>query len=208
MHAFALLNLKPGTAKTTSAVYLAAALHEMGENVLLVDADRALSTLGWSDQAGGFPFRVVAYPVASIRHQIVTVTEDSDVSVVVIDTPQMEDHADIVEGAVRYVWDQGGRVVLTVAAKPIEMQRAANVRRRLDHIGTGDRWALLNRTNRAKRSKKGPDTEAAALLSDDGYRVLTDQVPYVDGLYSQTFGTWPLPLDLTPYPSMAKELIS
>jgi chromosome partitioning protein len=206
MNVIALLNMKPGTAKTTSSVFLAAALHEMGERVLLVDSDPALQSLGWGDKAGGFPFRAVGFPVATIRHQIVTVTEDSGITAVVIDTPQMEDHADIVEGAVRYVWDQGGKVILTVAAKPIELQRAALVKRKLDHIGTGERWALLNRTNRARRSKTGPDAETAEALSAD-YRVLTEQVPYVDGLYSQTFGEWPLPLDLTPYPAMAKELI-
>ncbi|WP_206664246.1 ParA family protein, partial [Thermomonospora catenispora] len=34
-----LTNLKPGTAKTTSAVWLAHAAHEAGQRVLLVDAD-------------------------------------------------------------------------------------------------------------------------------------------------------------------------
>ncbi len=51
-------NLKPGTGKTTSAVWLAHAFHEAGHGVLLADADPAQSALQWSDLAGGFPFRV------------------------------------------------------------------------------------------------------------------------------------------------------
>lgn len=207
MITLALLNMKPGTSKTTSSVFLAAALHDMGEKVLLVDSDPALSALGWSDGAGGFPFATIGLAVAGIRHQIVTVTEGSDITAVVIDTPQMEDHANIVEGAVRYVWEHDGTVVLTVGAKPIEMQRAAAVRRRLTHMGAGRRAAMLNRTNTTRRTKTGIDAEAADVLKQDGYHVLADQVRYNDALYSQTFGTWPLPVDRTPYPAMAKELI-
>ena len=51
-------NLKPGTGKTTSAVWLAHAFAEAGHGVLLADADPAQSALQWADLAGGFPFRV------------------------------------------------------------------------------------------------------------------------------------------------------
>ena len=46
----ALISTKGGTGKTTSAVYLATALHRIGRT-LLVDADPQLSALTWSQQA-------------------------------------------------------------------------------------------------------------------------------------------------------------
>ena len=62
----ALANLKPGTGKTTSAVWLAHVFAEAGHTVLLVDADPSGSALEWSDLAAmdprlappaAFPFR-------------------------------------------------------------------------------------------------------------------------------------------------------
>ena len=47
----ALANLKPGTGKTTSAVWLAHVFAQAGNRVLLVDADPSGSALEWSDLA-------------------------------------------------------------------------------------------------------------------------------------------------------------
>ena len=47
----ALLNLKPGTGKTTSAVWLAHIFVEAGQRVLLVDAAPFGSALEWPDLA-------------------------------------------------------------------------------------------------------------------------------------------------------------
>ena len=51
----ALANLKPGTGKTTSAVWLAHVFAQAGNSVLLVDADPSGSALEWSDLAAMFP---------------------------------------------------------------------------------------------------------------------------------------------------------
>ena len=51
----ALANLKPGTGKTTSAVWLAHVLAQAGNSVLLVDADPSGSALEWSDLAAMDP---------------------------------------------------------------------------------------------------------------------------------------------------------
>ncbi|HXZ71322.1 MAG TPA: ParA family protein, partial [Streptosporangiaceae bacterium] len=51
----ALANLKPGTGKTTSAVWLAHVFAQAGNRVLLVDADPAGSALEWSDLAAMYP---------------------------------------------------------------------------------------------------------------------------------------------------------
>src|SRR5437763_1910806 len=51
----ALANLKPGTGKTTSAVWLAHVFTQAGNSVLLVDADPSGSALEWSDLAAMDP---------------------------------------------------------------------------------------------------------------------------------------------------------
>ena len=51
----ALANLKPGTGKTTSAVWLAHVFAQAGNSVMLVDADPAGSALEWSDLAAMDP---------------------------------------------------------------------------------------------------------------------------------------------------------
>src|SRR5690348_4981782 len=89
----ALVNLKPGTGKTTSAVWLAHALHARGLSVLLVDADPAASALRWSDLADGFPFRVAGLPVRDLHRRVPDVA--AGVDAVVIDVPQIEDHAGV-----------------------------------------------------------------------------------------------------------------
>jgi len=75
----ALANLKPGTGKTTSAVWLAHVFARAGNRVLLVDADPSGSTLEWSDLAAmdprvapqqAFPFRVVALPSRELHRRL------------------------------------------------------------------------------------------------------------------------------------------
>jgi len=105
----ALANLKPGTGKTTSAVWLAHVFAQAGNGVLLVDADPSGSALEWSDLAAmdpriaprqAFPFRIVALPSRQLHRRLPAIARDDDV--VIIDTPQIEDHAAIARSAPRY----------------------------------------------------------------------------------------------------------
>ena len=99
----ALANLKPGTGKTTSAVWLAHVFARAGNSVLLVDADPSGSALEWSDLAAmdprlaapqaAFPFRIVALPSRELHRRLPDIARDDDV--VIIDAPQIEDHAAI-----------------------------------------------------------------------------------------------------------------
>jgi len=75
----ALANLKPGTGKTTSAVWLAHVFAQAGNSVLLVDADPSGSALEWSDLAAmypqlappeAFPFRIVALPSRELHRRV------------------------------------------------------------------------------------------------------------------------------------------
>src|ERR1039457_900776 len=111
----ALLNLKPGTGKTTSAVWLAHIFAQAGKTVLLVDADPSGSALEWSDLAAmdpglpprmAFPFRMVALPSRSLHQRVAEIARPDDV--VIIDAPQLEDHAGNTPAGVGHVDQSGG----------------------------------------------------------------------------------------------------
>ena len=127
----ALANLKPGTGKTTSAVWLAHVFAQVGNRVLLVDADPSGSALEWSDLAAmdpritpqqAFPFRLVALPSRDLHRRLPGIARDDDV--VIIDTPQIEDHAAIARSALRYA----DEIVIPCAPNPIEINRTTPVR--------------------------------------------------------------------------------
>ena len=127
----AVANLKPGTGKTTSAVWLAHVFARAGNSVLLVDADPSGSALEWSDLAAmdprvtpreAFPFRVVALPSRELHRRLPGIAREDDV--VIIDTPQVEDHAGIARSALRYA----GEIVIPCAPTPIEINRTTPVR--------------------------------------------------------------------------------
>lgn len=196
----ALVNLKPGTAKTTSAVWLAHAYAAGGRSVLLVDADPAASALEWSDLAGGFPFRVVGLPVRDLHRRVEDIARPGDV--VIVDSPQLEDHAGIARSALRYT----NLIVVPCAPTPIEINRTAPVR---DEIGDADAVraqpaqvaVLLNRVVTNANST----ADAREALSSLGYHVLGATVPRREA-YAQSFGG---PLDaggLGPWQDITAEL--
>src|SRR5215470_10711714 len=187
----ALLNLKPGTGKTTSAVWLAHIFAQAGKRVLLVDADPSGSALEWSDLAAmdprlpprtAFPFRIVALPSRGLHQRVPEIAYDDDV--VIIDAPQLEDHASIARSAMRYV----DEILIPCAPSPIEINRTSPVRDEISEIGSvrdqPARWAvLLNRCIARAHST----TDARVALEDLGYDVLGTAVPRLE-VYAQSFG--------------------
>ena len=208
----ALANLKPGTGKTTSAVWLAHVFAQAGNSVLLVDADPSGSALEWSDLAAmypglaperaAFPFRIVALPSRELHRRLPEIAKHDDV--VIIDTPQIEDHASIARSALRYA----DEILIPCAPSPIEINRTSPVREEIAEISavrtTPARSAiLLNRCIARAHST----TDAREALQDLGYDVLTTAVPRLE-LYAQSFG---LPLKVSEHDvwrRVARELIS
>src|SRR5450755_3824327 len=188
----ALANLKPGTGKTTSAVWLAHVFAQAGNSVLLVDADPSGSALEWSDLAAmnpglaptqaSFPFRIVALPSRELHRRLPEIAQDDDV--VIIDTPQIEDHAGIARSALRYA----DEVLIPCAPSPIEINRTSPVRDEIAEVqalrDTPLRSAvLLNRCIARAHST----TDAREALQDLGYDVLGTGVPRRE-IYAQSFG--------------------
>ena len=187
----ALANLKPGTGKTTSAVWLAHAFAQSGNSVLLVDADPSGSALEWSDLAAldprvtpqeAFPFRLVALPSRELHRRLPDIARDDDV--VIIDTPQIEDHAAIARSALRYA----DEILIPCAPTPIEINRTTPVRDEIAEIGAiRDQPArsavLLNRCIARAHST----VDARDALESLGYDVLDTVVPRLE-VYAQSFG--------------------
>src|SRR5215472_3751239 len=135
----ALLNLKPGTGKTTSAVWLAHIFVQAGKHVLLVDADPSGSALEWSDLAAmdpglppkaAFPFRIVALPSRGLHQRLPEIAHEDDV--VIIDAPQLEDHAGIARSAVR---DTPARSAVLLNRCIARAHSTANAREALEGLG-------------------------------------------------------------------------
>ncbi len=191
----ALANLKPGTGKTTSAVWLAHIFAEAGNRVLLVDADPSGSALEWSDLAAMYPgvppptafsFRIVALPSPEIHRRLPEIAQADDV--VIIDAPQLEDHAAIALSALRYA----DEILIPCAPSPIEINRTSPVRDEIAEVASArERPArsviLLNRC--IVRANSTADAREA--LQGLGYDVLGTTVPRLE-VYAQSFGM-PIP---------------
>src|SRR5690348_3413961 len=188
----ALANLKPGTGKTTSAVWLAHVFAQAGNSVLLVDADPSGSALEWSDLAAmdphlaapeaAFPFRIIALPSRELHRRLPEVAQADDV--VIIDTPQLEDHAAIARSALRYA----DEILIPCAPSPIEINRTTPVREEIAEMEpVRDRPVrsaiLLNRCITRAHSV----SDARQALQDLGYDVLSSTVPRLE-VYAQSFG--------------------
>src|SRR5215470_10803484 len=191
----ALLNLKPGTGKTTSAVWLAHVFAEAGQHVLLVDADPSGSALEWSDFAAmdprlppaeAFPFRIVALPSRRVHQRLPEIARADDV--VIIDAPQLEDHSGIARSVMRYV----DEILIPCAPSPIEINRTTPVRDEIAELEElRDKPArsavLLNRCIARAHST----ANAREALEGLGYDVLRTAVPRLE-VYAQSFGL-PIP---------------
>lgn len=202
----ALMNRKAGTGKTTSAVFLAYAFAERGP-VLLVDADPASSALEWSDilaeerDGQGFPFRVISLPSKTLHQRLPDIAKPDEV--VIIDTPQTEDHAAIA-GSVMRIADE---IVITCAPTPIEVNRTTPIMEQIEAVEAARLVparisVLLNRaianTNSLRNTRE--------VLAELGYDVLGTSIHRTES-YAQSFGSAPPVAAMDPWRGAVRELL-
>src|SRR5215208_6288575 len=181
-------NLKGGTGKTMSSVYLAAGLSRRGRT-LAVDADPQGSLLSWSEEAAAagteFGFPIVALPVKDLhrraRHFI------GDYEHLVVDTPP--GHQAIVRSAVL----AAEVVVIPVQPSLMDLDRlrpTLELLAELAEINDVSVYAVMTRVRRGTRSAR----ETRTVLEEDmGLEVLSAEVPLREA-FGMSFGLEPGPL--------------
>jgi len=195
----AVVNLKGGTSKTTSAMFLAAALARRGRT-LLVDTDPQGSALSWSEEAeidgSELPFAVMGLPTKDVHKKLVKVA--GDYAHVVIDTPPGE--VAITRSTLR------AATVALVAISPSVMD-ISRFRPTLDLLADAEDLnedlayhVLITRARRISREGR----DAREVMEEMGLPVLKSEVPHLS-FYSEAFGA-PLE-DLAEYEDVAAELL-
>ncbi|MDP9475857.1 MAG: ParA family protein [Actinomycetota bacterium] len=177
----AVVNLKGGTAKSTSAMFLAAALSKRGRT-LLVDCDPQGSALTWAEDAeadgGELGFNVVSIPTRDVKKRVDRLAGDYEH--IVLDTPPAE--LDIVRAALH------AADVALVAISPSDMdinrfRPTLELVAEVEAVTDLDYRVLLTMVRRI--SREGRDARAAMESLD--LPVLATEIPFL-GFYRSAFG--------------------
>ncbi|MGH3429430.1 MAG: AAA family ATPase [Mycobacteriales bacterium] len=193
-------NIKGGTGKSTTVVFLALLLHSLtGGRVLLIDADKNSQTVSdWSAQAPDWPEAVVVagLAVTDLGRKVQAIRGDYDH--VVIDTGG---HSEEILGQALMVTDE---LIVPVAPSPLEIRRLPatfQVATRVDVISPIAAQVLLVRVGAGDSDLDA--SEARALFEQEG-------VPYMDSYtrqlkgYPRAFGQ--VPDDFMDYLDVLDEL--
>lgn len=191
-------NMKGGSTKTTSAAFLAHALHERGDRVLLVDADPQGSALRWSDLAD-WPLPVIRLDSTKLHRELPGIVADR-FSAIVVDTPPLDLHAGIVRSALR----ASTHVLVPLAPTAIEYERLSVVRDVLDELGEPPVTAVLLTRTVPRAAATEVYREA---IAEDGLPVLKATVGNLQR-FAQAYGQPIERATATAYGDAATELLN
>jgi chromosome partitioning protein len=193
-----IVNLKGGTAKTTSAVFLATALARKGRT-LLVDCDPQGSALAWAEDAerdgAEMGFNVVSLPTRDVHKRVSKLAEDYEH--VVLDTPPGE--LSITRAALL------AADVAVVAMNPsvMDMNRfrpTLELIAEVEDLVDLEYWVLFTRVRRITREVR----DARQVMADLDLPVMRSEVPLLS-FYAEAFGN--VVEELGDYEVVANELL-
>jgi len=187
----AVVNVEGGTGKTTSAVYLAAALARRGKT-LLVDADPQGSALSWGDH---LPFTVAALPVKSLHRQLPELSQGF--VHVVVDTPP----GDL--GVVRSAALVAEIVLIPIPPSLMDMDRLRPTLELLAEVEPLNPMRIAMLLTRVRRGTRSA-TAARQMLKELELPVLDTEVPLREA-YATSFGV--SPAELGEYEGVLAELL-
>lgn len=194
----AVVNLKGGTAKSTSAMFLAAALSRRGRT-LVVDCDPQGSALTWAEAAeedgGEMGFNVISLPTRDVKKRVDRLAGDYEY--VVLDTPPTD--LDIVRAALH------AADVALVAISPSDMdinrfRPTLELVAEVESLSDLDYRVLLTMVRRI--SREGRDARVAMEALE--LPILKTEIPFL-GVYRSAFGE--TIDDLGDYARVADELL-
>lgn len=194
----AVVNLKGGTAKSTTAMFLAAALSRRGKTIV-IDSDPQGSALTWSEDAEAdgseLGYNVVAIPTRDVKKRVDRLAADYDH--VVLDTPPGE--LDIVRAALH----AASVAVVAVSPSVMDVNRfrpTLELIAEVEALADLDYRVLLTMVRRISREGR----DARRVMEELELPVLRAEIPHLS-FYRSAFGS--VIDDPSDYEQVADELL-
>lgn len=194
----AVVNLKGGTSKSTTAMFLAAALSRKGR-ALLVDCDPQGSALTWAEDAeadgGELGFNVVSIPTRDVKKRVDRLAGDYEH--VVLDTPPGE--LDIVRAALH----AADVAVVAISPSVMDINRfrpTLELIAEVESVSELDYRVLLTMVRRISREGR----DARQVMEELELPVLKTEIPHLSA-YRAAFGD--VIQDPADYENVADELL-